>query len=242
MLGKKSQVMSIDSTISFLLFVMFLFVIANYIVDISKPYNSYINFEKMYKDSESLNNEFFKTDISREYLDSICNGSFANVLTTNAEYEIDAVVIPGFDAEYNSSKTGIHLKREGDKIYFLFNTNSSQSVQIIFLTTKELSIDEYNLESDDYYNNSRSIDSVVINFFSNSSNDDSDLFVVNIDDNTLFFISSLYSFENIYLGVTPLFYSCGSPRGLSKKSYVYSYGILEELNAIAYYGVDIWWV
>ena len=91
---KKSQVMSVDSSISYLLFAIFLFYMSTYVINISKPYNSYIQYEQLYKNGEAINAEFLTTDVSQQYLNNLCNTNYSNVINVRAGYEFKSLKMP----------------------------------------------------------------------------------------------------------------------------------------------------
>jgi hypothetical protein len=215
---------------------------STYIVNISSPFTSYINYQELYKNSEALSSEFTSIDVSRTYLDSICSNNYSNVVSTRANYEFSALRLPSYDELINSSKTGIHLRREDNNLNLLFNTNETLIIDFIIITAEEVSVTELNTEESDYYNQSRDENSVTVSFNINNSMEDSDSYTISTNEEVLVFMNYYNnSFENVFAGITPLAYSCGQQRLLSQKTYFYSYGILEELNIIVNYGVEVWW-
>ncbi|MBN1923570.1 MAG: hypothetical protein JW791_02305 [Nanoarchaeota archaeon] len=242
MSGRKAQLMSIDSSISYLLFALFLLYMSNYIVNISKPFTSYINYGELYKNSESLSNDFVTSDVSREYLNNICTTDYVNVVSTRANYEVEAVKLPGFDEETNPSIQGVHMRREGSKVTLFFNTGLETNFDLIIVTNEKVSFNNYNTEAGDEFNITRSSSVVTINVHSDNTLSDTDDYELETTGDALIFFNYYEnSFENVYLGTTPLSYSCGALRSLSKKSYFSSYAVLEEKEVIVAYGVDVWW-
>lgn len=239
--GKKAQVMSVDSTLSYFLFALFLLLTSNYIINVSKPFTSYVNYEVIYKNTESLNREFKTGDVSREYLNNVCNSSYANVVSTRASYKTRAIKLPAYDKKTNTSKQGVHYEREGDSVRITYNTNTTLSLNYVLITQEDVTITEYNTEESDDYNKTRDDNIVTITLSVNNTFEDVDEYEITTNAKTIMFINYYQDVENAYLGKTPMSYSCGLSRNLAKKSYFNSYAVLEELNAIANYGVEVWW-
>ena len=239
--GKKAQVMSVDLVLSYFLFAMFILYMSSFIINISNPFSSYVKYEIMYKDSEALRQEFITSDVSREYLNLVCNTSYANVVSTRASYEAEGIKMPGFDEDVNSSKSGIQLKRENNDLILYFNTNTTTNISFVFVTSDTISVSNQSTEIYDSYNKTITSRGSTISINVNNSYEDADTYIINVNATCLFFVSYLGDMEEAYLGTTPLKYSCGDERGLAKKSYFLSYAVLEESDMIVSYGVEVWW-
>ncbi len=234
--------MSIDSSISYLLFALFLLYMSGYVINISKPFTSYLNYESVFKNSESLSTNFITGDLSRDYLNNICNNDYANVVSTRALYEVEALILPAFDESVDTSNTGVHLRRTGDSLTAHFNTNEAVNFDFILVTNEDVEFTTANTEAEDDYNMTRSGETVTINIYSDNTGSDTDDYVITTSGEVIIFLNYyINSFEQVYLGTLPLAYSCGEIRSLARKSYFNSYAVLEEMRVIASYGVEVWW-
>lgn len=241
-LGKKTQILSVDASLAYLLFALFLFYISNYVVTISKPYSSYISYGELYKNSEALSTEFLTRDVSQNYINSICERNYSNVLNIKANYEFKALTMPGYDEEINNSKIGVHFQRINNELKILFNNNDTVQTDVIILTNEDVQITSSNTEFYDSYSTSKSTDTFTINFLVNNTNEDSDEYLITINSNSLIFLNYYTNdLGNYYVGKTPLYYSCGNERNLAKKTYYSNYAVIEENNIIVNYGVEVWW-
>ena len=115
-LNRKTQMLNIDSTLSFIIFSIFLIMISSFIQDLIVPYESSINYEIMYKDAASLSKTFITLDLTKEYLDNICNSEYSNIISTRGNYEAQALKLPAYDDIINASNQGIHIRRNNQII------------------------------------------------------------------------------------------------------------------------------
>lgn len=241
-LNKKTQMLNIDSTLSFIIFSIFLIMITSYIQDLITPYESSINYEIMYKDAESLSKTFVTNDLTKEYLDNICLSNYSKVLSTYAYYQIKTIEVPGYDCAINYSKYGIQLMRTGENLTIFFNTNNSIDFEIKVISSEEIIINKTKLDEYDNFSLSRDSDFFVIDFNINNSNLDNDEVMLQIKEDTLLFFNTNYDNKLIYIDGTPFFYECNKKLYYaSKKDYVDSFSILNGKNIISEYGVDVYW-
>lgn len=241
-LYKKAQVTSIDASIAYLLFAIFLLQVIVFIINISDPYSSYVDSSIRYKDGEALLNTFSSSTINSEYINLICTTNYPNIVSTRAEYEIQALSIPYFDEEINITVPGIHIKRSGSSILFSFNTNTTTTFEVIIPTTQTITVTETNTESYDSVTTTKNNNEFSVLIFANNSYEDIDNFEISIDDELLILFNTYYTnLEDIYVGTTPFLYSCGEERSIPKKSYYSAFAVIEEIGALARYGVDVWW-
>ena len=238
--GKKAQVMSVDSSISYFLFALFLIYMSDFILDISEPYSSQIRQELLYKNSEALEHAFTTNDVSREYLNNICTTNYTKVISTRAKYETKGVILPAYDEQVNDTKLGLHIQRQGNKARITFNTNTTANLSIIIITNNEVIITEENTEPNDEYTKTKNQDTTLISIQDNNTMGDKDTYEITINDSVILFLD-YENMEQSYIGLTPLAYNCGRIRSLPKKTYYSNYAILEEKQVIVEYGVEVWW-
>lgn len=213
----------------------------NYIINVSKPFSSYINYETLYKDGTSFGIKFLTTDVSKNYLNSVCNSTYNNIMSVRANYEVKGIVLPANDECVNSSKQGIHFKRAGNNMSIVFNTNDTSTLILNLITHEVIKFSNSSTEEYDSFNKTKSSDTTTITIFSNTTNDTIDEFELSVEDEVIIFINYNDDLTKTYAGKTPLAYNCGQERTLSRKSYYTSYALLEELKIIVNYGVEVFW-
>ncbi|MDD4353998.1 MAG: hypothetical protein PHN56_06095 [Candidatus Nanoarchaeia archaeon] len=94
MSGKKSQMMIIDSIISYLIFAFFLFYMSNFILDFMKPFSRSINNDIIYKSSEAIAAEFYKSSITTKELETFCEYSKGSINSVRSYYEVKSILMP----------------------------------------------------------------------------------------------------------------------------------------------------
>ncbi|VVB74537.1 Uncharacterised protein [Candidatus Tiddalikarchaeum anstoanum] len=239
---KKGQVTSVDTLIAYMIFSIFLIQVTLYVRDLGNPFSSYIENENLFKNGESLNNEFTKTSITLDFIPALCSKEFPNVLSIRAEYNTEGLQIPFYDEKINISRKGVSLERTKNTIKVYFNTNTTTRLGLILPTNKEVIISTSGTEAGDYYNKTIIGKYYYINIESNTTNDDTDSFYVTVNDSIIVLLNTYETnLEEVFIGETPSYYACGSVRGLSKKSYYSTYALATEMGIIINYGVDVWW-
>jgi hypothetical protein len=238
MLGKKSQMMTIDSLISYMIFAFFLFYMSKFIIDLMNPFSRSINNDIIYKSSEALSAEFYKSSISNQDFLNFCNYSKGDINSVRSYYEVKSILIPYYDSPINDSKKGIHFQRIGNKILLTFNTNSSEKLDLIVFSTNQvyffnISNNEYN-----YFNKTQNNKQTLINIFSNTTQSPYSYELIVNDSAIIFF--NIYNYTNMYFGKIPYSYSCGDFKVFEEKRKISSTADFENKKILINYDVEVW--
>lgn len=238
MLGKKSQMMTIDSIISYLIFAFFLFYMSNFIIDFMKPFSRSINNDIVYKSSEAISAEFYKSSISKQDLMNFCNYSKGDINTVRSHYEVKSIILPYYDSATNTSKQGIHFERIGNKLLLTFNTNSSEELDLIVFSKNQIYFSNISNNEYNYFNKTENGEKTIINIFSNTTNSHHNYELIVNDSAIIFF--NVYNYTNMFFGTIPYSYSCGDFKVFEEKRKISSTADFENKKIFVNYDVEVW--
>jgi len=236
MSGKKSQMMIVDSIISYLLFSFFLFYTSSMIIDIMQPFSKSINNDIIYKNSESLSTVFYKEDISAKDLLGFCNYSKGEINSVRSDYEIKSISMPYYDESVNESAQGIHLERSKNELLIIFNTGSSQNFDLIIFSKSQINFENKTYSEYSTFNKTDEDNFVLIKIFSNSTTSAQKYELTVNDTATILF--ETYDYSNIFVGKTLYQFSCGDFKVLEQKRKLSVIANLENKKILVNYNVE----
>ena len=238
MSGKKSQMMTVDSIISYLIFAFFLFYMSTFIIDFMKPFSRNINNDMVYKSSEAISAEFYKSSISQEDLLNFCNYSKGDINAVRSYYEVKSILMPYYDSSANTSKQGIHFQRRGSELFLTFNTNSSEALDLIIFSKNQVYFSNISTNDYDYFNITKSNEKTLISIVSNTTSS-SHIYELRINGTAIIFFNT-YNYTNMFFGQTPYSYSCGDFKVFEEKRKISSTASFENKKMIVNYDVEVW--
>ncbi|MDD5053800.1 MAG: hypothetical protein PHT91_03375 [Candidatus Nanoarchaeia archaeon] len=236
MSDKKTQVMIIDSIISYLLFAFFILYISKSVTDIMNPFSRIINNEIISKSTESLSLIFHRTAISQKDIAEFCNYSTNEIKSVRASYEIKSLMLPHNDEPINESATGIHFQRTNNELSIIFNTLSAQTIELTVFSNNEPIIENASISEYDYFEKTAHETFSVITIHSNSTNEPTK-YSIKINSTALIFIDSQEN-NDLFVGKNAFSFSCGDLKIVEEKRTISLSAILENKEIIADYEVE----
>lgn len=251
--SKHGQV-DVDSLLSNLIYLFFIFFTVSYLLELTNPFRDVIDNEIQEKRSIIMYKRFQKPEISQDYFKNICNESVAPFYQFYAEYDIKAFLFPGddnYDGYPNSTAGEIHFSRTEDELKIIAGSASTvynTTIILQFPSWLTLKITE-DIDSNDRVNKTiNRYDSQVYNISLNFANGDMDkvTFKMFNAEKPLVTVEDVtgISKEKVYIGGDFKFKdTCGSELLSTKRSSVKYLSAVEknQTSVSALISIYGWW-
>jgi hypothetical protein len=212
---------------------------SNFIIDFMKPFSRSINNDIVYKSSEAISAEFYKSSISTQDLLNFCN--YSNNFSINnvrSYYEVKSILMPYYDSAANISARGIHFQRIGNRLLLTFNTNSSESIELIVFSKSPVSFINSSSSEYDYFNKTENGEKTLISIFSNTT-ESFRSYELTANGSAMIFFNT-YNYTALFFGTTPYSYSCGNFKVFEEKRQLSSIASFEDKKMFVAYDVEVW--
>jgi hypothetical protein len=211
---------------------------SNFILDFMKPFSRNINNDIIYKSSEAIAAEFYKSSISQQDLLNFCNYSKGSINNVRSYYEVKSILIPYYDSAVNVSNSGIHFQRRGNKLSITFNTGSSEMLDLIIFSKSQIYFMNTTNSEYNYFNKTESGEKTLISIFSNTTQSSHSYELITNSSSIIFF--NIYNYTTIFFGNTPYSYSCGDFKVFEEKRKISSTADFENKKIFINYDVEVW--
>jgi len=238
MSDKKSQMMVIDSIISYMIFAFFLFYLSSFIVDFMRPFSRGINNDIVYKSSESIASEFYKSSITTDDLKNFCNYSSGDINSVRAYYEVKSILLPYYDSSINQSMQGIHFQRQGNTVLIIFSTNSTESLDLAVFSKEQVYFSNKTFGENNSFSKADFEEESYISITSNTTLQ-SHSYELIVNGSAIIFFNT-YNYSTIFFGSTPYSYSCGDFKVFEEKRQISSTASFENRKILVNYDVEVW--
>ncbi|MDD5417935.1 MAG: hypothetical protein PHW96_03585 [Candidatus Nanoarchaeia archaeon] len=252
-LNKKAQV-DVDSLLSYIVYLFFIFFTINYILELTNPFRDIIDNQIQEKRSIILYKRFQKAELPYIYFQNLCNESVPPFYNFYAEYTIKSFLFSGND-KYNllpnETEGAIHFSRSEKELNIIAGSISEvYNTTLILEFPGWLSISvETDIDSNDYVNYTINRQgNHIYNMSLNFGGEDIDrvIFKTQKDEDSIVTIQEITGIplENVYLGYDFKFMSsCGEEIPSTKKATVQYISAIQknQTSAAAVIKINGWW-